>query len=56
VNSTESGTWKKMVEVVRRAMRTTQPPDHFARIAMCQHRLPREHVEDHLVLLRAAGY
>jgi hypothetical protein len=61
VNSTESGTWKKMVDVVCRAMRTTQPPQHVAPIASgCErdlrHRMPREYVEDHLALLLAAGY
>jgi hypothetical protein len=53
MKSSDSGTWKKMVEVARRAMRTTQPPSQLDR---CQHRLPREHVEDHLALLLAAGY
>lgn len=45
-----------MVDVARRAMRTTQPPDHVEPVAACTHRMPREHVEDHLALLLAAGY
>ena len=51
-----SDTWHKMVTVVSRAIRTTQPPmKHTAE----QSRVPkclRLALEDHYSLLRAAGY